>query len=250
MIKEIILAIIQAATEFLPISSDGHLALVSNILGTPNLAFITFLHLASLMAVIIFTKKEIVEIFKFKKESLKLILLIFIGIAPAAIVGYLFSNLIEETLSSYILIGVFFIFTGIVVFSTKYAKQQNKEVDKKSAFAIGLMQVIALLPGVSRSGMTISSSMFLGIDKEKAVKFSFLMLIPLIIGAFSLEFIKHPDTISSIPFLTLLFSFFVCFILSLFFLRMLNYIVKTEKFWIFGIYCFFIGVVSFMMAIL
>jgi undecaprenyl-diphosphatase len=242
MLNEIIYSIIQAATEFLPISSDGHLAIASNLLGVPNLFFITFLHLASLLAVIIFTRKEIVDILRFNKESWKLIFYIIFGIVPAVIFGLFFNNFIESTLTSYFLISVFFIFSGLVVFSTKYFQNLKNNLDKKSVFSIGLMQALALLPGVSRSGMTISTGLFFGIEKEKAVKFSFLMFIPLSIGAFLFEFIKYPGAIANIPILTLIFSFVLCFVLSLLFLNILNYLVKTAKFWIFGLYCIILGI--------
>ena len=244
MLNEIILALIQSLTEFLPISSDGHLALVSNIMGTPNLFFITFLHLASLFAVLIFTRKEISEILKFNKESWRLIKYLIIGIIPAGLVGLFLSDLIESTLTSYLLIGIFFFFTGIIVFSTKFIKPSKNKLSNKSAFSIGLMQALALLPGVSRSGMTISTAMFFGIEKEKAVKFSFLMFIPLALAAFIFETIKYSAEVMTIPALTLIVSFTVCFLFSLLFLNLLNYIVKKDKFWLFGIYCFLIGLVS------
>ncbi len=252
MLNEIILALIQAITEFLPISSDGHLALASNILGEPNLFFMTFLHLASLFAVVIFTRKEIAEIFKFNKQSWRLIKFIVIGIIPAALVGFFLNGLIENTLTSYLLIGIFFFFTGIIVFSTKFVKQPKnpKKLSNKNSFSIGLMQALALLPGVSRSGMTISTAMFFGIEKEKAVKFSFLMFIPLAIGAFTLETIKYSKEVVTIPALTLIVSFVVCFFFSVLFLNLLNYIVKKNKFWVFGIYCFVVGLVSILLYIL
>ena len=240
------MALIQAITEFLPISSDGHLALASNILGEPNLFFMTFLHLASLFAVIIFTRKEIVEILKFNKQSWKLIKYILIAIIPAALVGFFLNDLIKMTLTSYLLIGIFFFFTGIIVLSTKFIKQPKnpKKLSNKNSFSIGLMQALALLPGVSRSGMTISTAMFFGINKEKAVKFSFLMFIPLAIGAFLLEFIEYSNQTITIPALTLIVSFVICFLFSVLFLNLLNYVVKNNKFWVFGIYCFVIGTVS------
>jgi undecaprenyl-diphosphatase len=192
--------------------------------------------------VIIFTRKEIIEIFKFNKESWKLIFYLILGIIPAVIFGLFFSNVIESSLTSYFLIGIFFIFSGAVVFSTKYVKSLSNNLDKRSVFSIGLMQALSLLPGVSRSGMTISTGLFFGIEKEKAVKFSFLMFIPLAIGAFLFEFMKYPNAIVNIPVLTLVFSFVVCFVLSLVFLNILNYLVKTAKFWIFGLYCIILGI--------
>lgn len=252
MLNEIILALVQAITEFLPISSSGHLAILSNLLESPSLFFMTFLHLASLFAVIIFTRKEIIQLLKLDKKSWKLIKYLIIGIIPAGLVGLFFNNIIESTLTSYFLIGIFFIFTGIIVFSTKFitfskSPKDSSNFSTKNSFVIGLMQALALLPGISRSGMTISTAMFFKIEKEKAVKFSFLMFIPLALGAFILESIKHSSEIITIPPLTLILSFAICFFFSLLFLNLLNYIVKQDKFWIFGIYCFFIGALSILL---
>ncbi len=249
MLKEIILAAVQALTEFLPVSSDGHLAIVSNIIGSVDLFFITFLHLASLLAVIIFTRKEIFDILKFNKDSWRIIKYIVIGITPAIIFGFFFNDIIEQTLSSFLLISIFFLFNGIVVLSTKFTKAFGKELNNKNTFAIGLMQALALLPGISRSGMTISTGLFFGIDRKKAFKFSFLMFVPLSIGAFVLELIKYPNSINNLPVLTLVFSFIVCFILSLLSLNLLNYIINSDKFWVFGIYCFLIAVFSFLLFV-
>ncbi len=252
MINEIILALIQSITEFLPISSSGHLALVSNFLGESSLFFMVLLHLASLFAVIIFTRKEILEILKFNKESWKILKYILIGILPAALVGIFFNDLIESSLTSLLLIGISFLFTGIIVFSTKFIKYQKKQkpFSNKNTFSIGLMQILSLLPGISRSGMTISTGMFFKIDKEKLVKFSFLMFIPLSLGAFILETIKYSDSFLTINLWNLIIPFILCFLFSLLFLNLLNYIVKKDKFWIFGIYCFIIGVFSILLHIL
>jgi undecaprenyl-diphosphatase len=249
MFKEIALAVVQAITEFLPISSDGHLAIISKFFGGTNLFFITFLHLASLLAVLIFTRKEIYGILKFNRESWKIIQYILIGIIPAGIAGFLFSDLIEKTLSSFLLVGFFFLLNGIIIFSTKFAKKSDKKINRKNSFFIGLMQAPALLPGISRSGMTISAGIFSGLSREKAVKFSFLMFIPLALGAFGLEFMKNPGLISSIPLLTLISSFVICFVLSFFCLNLLSYILKTDKFWIFGIYCILVSIIIFLFFI-
>ena len=247
MLNEILLGIIQGITEFLPISSDGHLAIASKLLGETNLLFITFLHLASLLAVIIFTRKELIDILRFDKKSFRYILFIFIGIVPAIITGIFLSDLIEKTLSCFLLISIFFLFNGLFLFFTKYSKNESKSLSLKNSFLIGLVQSLALLPGVSRSGMTISTGLFLGIEKEKIVKFSFIMFIPLAIGAFALEFVKHQNMLLNISIITLIFYFAVCFVINLLCLNLLNYIVKTNKFWIFGLYCFLVSIISFIL---
>ena len=182
MLSEIILAVIQAVTEFLPVSSSGHLALVSNLISQPNLFFFSVLHVASLLAVVIFTRKEIVELLSFDKKYARLWIYLIVGTIPAGLVGYFFHDFFEAAFGSYLLLGVAFMATGLILLSTKNTKVFSK-LNVKNAFAIGVAQVGAILPGISRSGVTISSGMFLGLDREKATRFSFLLFIPLSLGA-------------------------------------------------------------------
>lgn len=237
MLNEIILAIIQAATEFLPISSSGHLALFQNLISKPNLFLITILHLASLLAVLIFLRKEIFNLLSFKEKYRRLWLFLIIGTIPAALFGVLFKDFIEKTLSSFLFMGIFFLFTSAIIFLTKFARNGRKLNIKNSLF-IGLIQILALFPGVSRSGMTISSALFSGIKREEAFKFSFLLFIPLAIGANILEIGNSYFSLS------LLVSFIVCFVLSYLFLGILFTILKKKKFWLFSLYTLIMGLIS------
>jgi undecaprenyl-diphosphatase len=237
MLKEIFLAIVQAATEFLPVSSSGHLALFSNIISKPDLFFFTILHLASLLAVIIFTRKEIYELITFKKNYRKVWVYLIIATIPAAIFGYFFNAIIEKTFNSFLFLGFAFIFTGFILLLTK-ANFKESTLKWWKFLIIGLFQVLALFPGISRSGLTISSALFLGIKKEKAAKFSFLLFIPLALGAVLLESEQFYINLS------LIISFFITLILSILFLRLLYSIVRKGYFWVFGVYCFIIGGVS------
>ncbi len=241
MLTEIFLAILQAVTEFLPISSSGHLALFSNLISKPNIYFFTVLHLASLFAVLIFTRKEIVDILSFKKEDRKFLGFLILATIPAGLAGYFLRGYIERSLSSYLFLGIAFIFTGGILILTKFAKGK-RGLDSQSAFFVGLMQVLALFPGVSRSGMTISASLFSGIEKEKAAKFSFLLFIPLVFGAMILETGKFYFSWSLVA------SFFVCLVLSVLFLDILLKVIKKGYFWIFGFYCFAIGIFSLVLS--
>lgn len=238
MLNKVILAIIQGATEFLPISSSGHLALVSNLISHSDLFFFTALHLASLIAVLIFTRKELLELLSFDKRYRKIWIYLITGTFPAVLFGLLFRDVIREAFSSFLFVGIAFIFTGVVLFLTKFYKERSS-LNLKNAVIIGLFQVLGLFPGASRSGMTISSALFLGINREKAVKFSFLLFIPLGIGAFMLEAGEgfYFD-------LTLLVSFLCSLVASLIFLNVLFFIAKKGKLWMFSIYCFAIGVIS------
>jgi len=235
---KILLAITQAATEFLPISSSGHLAIFSKLIQEPDIFFFTTLHLASLLAVVIFVRKELAGLLRFDSASRKLLTYLVVATIPAALVGLFFKSAIEKTFHSYLLIGIAFIFTSIVIFMTKF-RHAAGGVNMKKAILIGLAQTVALLPGVSRSGMTISTAVFLGVDKEKAMKFSFLLFIPLSLGAFILEAGDNFYINSS-----LIISFFVCLCASLLFLKILLLVIKKDKFWVFSIYCFTIGLVS------
>lgn len=235
---KVLLAITQAATEFLPISSSGHLAILSKVISEPDLFFFTTLHLASLLAVIIFVRKELAGLLKFDSASRKLLAYLAIATIPAVLVGLFFKSAIEKTFHSYLLIGIAFIFTSIVIFLTKF-RHAAGPMNMKKALVIGLAQALALLPGISRSGITISSAVFLGVDKEKAMKFSFLLFIPLSLGAFILE-ARDGFYINS----SLIISFFVCLGASLLFLKILLLVIKKDKFWVFSIYCFTIGIVS------
>jgi undecaprenyl-diphosphatase len=247
MLNEIVLSFIQAATEFLPVSSSGHLALFSNFFGEVDLFFITFLHLASLFAVLVFTRKEIFQLLSFKKEHRKTLYFLIIAIIPAAVIGFLFEDIIGKAFSSFLFLGFGFLFTGTLLFLTKFVKNKNKEINFKNSFLIGIFQILALFPGISRSGTTISVGLFSGINREKAAKFSFLLFIPLSVGAFLLEVKDYifGDLVFNISGYTLAFSFIFCFVLSLVFLNLLYYIIKKEKFWIFSFYCWVVGILCF-----
>jgi undecaprenyl-diphosphatase len=227
MLNQIILAVIQAVTEFLPISSSGHLAFVSNLIDKPDVFFFTVLHLASLIAVLIFTRKEIYQLLSFNKKYRKLWLYLIIATIPAALFGWFFKSQIEATFASFLFLGIAFLFTGTILFLTKFSNRKSR-INFKNSLFIGLFQVFALFPGVSRSGMTISSALISGIDREKATKFSFLLFIPLVIGAFIVEI---GDAYFS---LSLVISFIICLLLSLLFLNLVLKIVKTGKFWMFS----------------
>jgi len=240
MFNEIIYAVIQAATEFLPVSSSGHLALVSNLISKPDLFLFTALHLASVFAVLIFTRKEIIELLQFKEESRNLWIYLIIATIPAALFGFFFKDVIEKAFSSYLFLSLAFIFTGIILLFTRFSKVYS-ELNIKNSIFIGLLQVLALFPGISRSGMTISAGLFSGIDRERAAKFSFLLFIPLALGAFVLELSSF--TINT----SIIISFFICAILSFLFLNLLTVIIKKGKFWMFSIYCFIVGVICLML---
>lgn len=183
----IILGAIQGITEWLPISSSGHLAAYSAATGfTENITFDVVLHLATLVVVLYFFRKKIIDIVA--TRDLKYILQITGATIPVAIAGVLFEESIDHIFGSLSMIGVIFAINGCLLMSTKWMKKQSNTLTAKNTLVVGLAQVLALLPGISRSGITLLAAYVQGVDHKKAAEFSFLLGIPTILGAFVLKF--------------------------------------------------------------
>lgn len=191
--QAIILGIIQGLTEFLPISSSGHLTLLQKMFGIDE-GVITFniaVHLATLSGVFVVYWEEIKNIIK--KPFGKLPLLVVVGTIPTAVIGLFFKDVFEELVKSGDALGICFIFTGLILWAAEKMKPLGKNLEKTTfsdAVIVGIAQGIAILPAVSRSGLTLAGSLFRGIDRKFALKFSFLMSIPAILGAATLDGIK------------------------------------------------------------
>jgi len=240
IIQAIILSIIQGITEWFPISSSGHLALIQHLFGFQNLSYDVFLHFASIFAVIFVFKKEIIKIFNLKnKENWRYFSYLLIALIPAIIVGFVFKDTIENLFSNTIYLGIFFIFSGIIIYSTKFAKQKKEKPNLFDSLIIGIFQAIAIFPGISRSGMTISSGLFRGISKEQAIKFSFFLAIPIILGASILEL----NNITEVNYFVLLISFIITLLVSIITIKLLIKIIKSDKFYLFGIYNILLGII-------
>ena len=248
IIQALILSIIQGIAEWLPISSSGHLALMHTFFGFQNLEFDVFLHFASILAVIVIFWKDIASLLDFrKKKNLQYIGLLILAVIPAFLFGMLLRDYIIKSFYSLFFIGLFFVFSGAVIFLTKFSRGVKSRIGVVESLFIGIMQVFALFPGVSRSGMTISGGLFAGLKKEEAVKFSFLLAIPVILGA---SLAEAPQIFASgINYWVLLLSFAVTFFVSLVVIKLLLKIIYHEKFWLFGVYDFLLGVVVLMYAL-
>jgi undecaprenyl-diphosphatase len=182
----LILGIVQGLTEFLPVSSSGHLVLFQKIFGIEEgaLTFDVALHLATLIAVFAVFWKDIISVIT--KPFSRLTLLLVVGTIPTMAMGFLLKDFFEKTFESGATLGVEFLFTGLILWYTESVKSKGKGVEKTTyadAALIGVAQGIAILPAVSRSGLTIAGALFRGLDRDFAAKFSFLMSIPVILGA-------------------------------------------------------------------
>ncbi len=238
LIQALILSIVQGITEWLPISSSGHLFLIHNIFGFQDLSYDLFLHLGSSLALLIVFRKEIKELLKLDEKSLKYIFYLFIALIPAAILGFFFR---KYDLPNMFYLGFFFIFSGIIVYLTKFTQERKDNLNFADSVFIGLFQALAILPGVSRSGSTISSALFRGLNKQEAIKFSFLLSIPLVLGAFLLKFNSLQSISSNIDYSILLVSLIVTFLVSLFMIKTAIKILNSDKFYLFGIYNIILG---------
>lgn len=260
VIEAIILGIVQGLTEFLPVSSSGHIELgkaILNINTTDNLLFSIVVHAATALSTIIVFRKEIIEIFKglleFKNnESLHYSLKIVISMIPVGVVGVLFADKIEALFTGNVLfVGSMLIVTGVLLTFTYYVKNTTKDISYGRSVIIGIAQAIAILPGISRSGSTISTALILGVDKEKATKFSFIMVLLPILGASLLkvkDYIETPTLSGGIGTPTLILGFIAAFVSGLFACTMMIKIVKRGKLIYFAYYCFFIGIASIIIS--
>jgi len=236
-----ILAVVQGLTEFLPVSSSGHLALASNLMNVPEggLAFDIVLHLGTLVAVFAFYWKDIIGlvngIIHMETKSLILGLTLVAGTVPVAIAGFLFGDFIEGLRSNMLFISGALAFTGtILFFSGRIPSADKPGITFKRGVLVGLAQTMAILPGVSRSGTTICTGLAVGLSREEAARFSFLLAIPAILGAAVKEL---PSASWSIPFSNIIVGFLVSAVVGFGALSLLVKFVKQGKLTGFAWYC-------------
>ena len=260
IIKSILLGIVQGLTEFLPISSSGHLEIFKVILGfetglNNNILFTLILHLATSFSVIVVYWNDIIKIFKSifsikKDENTYFFSLILISIFPAGIVGFLLeeniSNLFDGNI---ILVGSMLLFTSIILFISDFKIKTTNKLDYVKSFFVGVSQALAIIPGISRSGLTICSSVLMGVNRELAAKFSFLMVLPLIFGSFLKilifdEIIFNQEIISSY-----VFGFLSAFISGIFACKWMIVIVKKSKMKYFSLYCLAVGLICIFFSL-
>lgn len=257
----LILGIIQGLTEFLPVSSSGHLELGKSLLGDDSipkesLLFTVVLHFATALSTIVVFRKDIFAIvkgaFRFQwNEDLKFISKIAISMLPAIAVGVLLEKQLEQLFSGNIfLVGCMLIVTAALLFLADKAKNTEKKVSFMNAFVIGISQAISMLPGISRSGATISTSVLLGNDKNKAARFSFLMVIPLIFGKIGKDILSGDLSLDSSNFSALGVGFFAAFAAGILACTWMIKLVKNSKLSYFAIYCAIVGIISIVFALL
>lgn len=261
--EALVLGLLQGLTEYLPVSSSGHLAIGSalfGIEGEENLAFTIVVHVATVFSTLVILWKEIDWIFKglFKfrmNDETRYVINIVISMIPIGIVGVFFKDQVEAIFGSGLLVvGCCLLLTAaLLTFSYYYKPRQKDEISKKDAFIIGLAQACAVLPGLSRSGSTIATGLLLGDDKAKLAQFSFLMVIPPILGEALLDgmkLMKGEAIAGDIPTLSLVIGFVAAFVSGCLACKWMINIVKKGKLVYFGIYCAIAGVVTLVLNLL
>ncbi len=270
--QAILLGILQGLTEFLPVSSSGHLVLLQNAFGLtgPELLFDISLHIGTLAATCIVFYREIgsilwvlVRLPASVKSSggfgalftgdayFRLTVLILIGSVPTAILGILFHGIVDQLFGAVWIVGMMLLITGVVLHLTRNSRLQGRrlnQVDIKDALTIGLVQGLAIIPGISRSGSTISTALFLGIDRELAGRYSFLLSIPAMLGALVLG-VKSSTIGGTASGAAILIGALSAAVVGFIALKTLLHVVKKGRLYYFAPYCWIAGAVALVISI-
>ncbi len=258
-VDAIILGILQGLTEFLPISSSGHIELGSTLLNVKtsnNLLFSVVVHSATCLSTIVIFRKDLVslitDLFRLDREASYYVGALVISAIPVGVIGLAYDKEIENFFSGQVLlVGFMLLVTGLLLAMTYYSPARTGKVTLGRALLIGLSQALAILPGISRSGATISTALLLGVDKEKAARFSFLMVLMPILGGSLLkllDYLKEPAVSEEITQGVLSIGFISAFITGLLACNWMIAIVKKGKLIYFAFYCFLVGTITIILS--
>ncbi len=255
IIDAVFLGIIQGLTEFLPVSSSGHLEIGKALLGDnsipeESLMITVVLHFATALSTIVVFRKDVAEIFRglfsFQwNDEAKFSVKIILSMIPAVIIGLMFEEELEALFGGDLtFVGFMLLITSLLLWLADRAKNTGKPVSYMDSVVIGVAQAIAILPGISRSGATISTSVLLGNDKGKAARFSFLMVVPLILGKIAKDLLSGDLTNTTIEPMPLLAGFIAAFIAGYAACTWMIALVRKSKLSYFAVYCFIVGAIA------
>ncbi len=260
IIEALILGLIQGLTEFLPVSSSGHLELAKAILGTGSipeegLFFTVLLHFATALATLVVFRRDILDIIKglfspsdpsHRVFSFKIIL----SMIPAVIIGLLFEETLESLFTGNVgLVSFMLLITGLLLLFSDRKKETSRKISYLDSILVGVAQAIAILPGISRSGATLASSILLGIKREDALRFSFLMVVPLIFGKIAKDVLDGAFLTIDANVLPLTIGFLAAFITGIFACQWMISLVRNAKLKYFAYYCFIVGTIGLITLI-
>ena len=249
-IQATVLGLIQGVTEWLPVSSTGHLRIAEHFFGlTVPLLFDVILHFGTLIVILLFFRKDIKNILEalvkgdFKSENGKLIPLIIVGTVPTILIGFFLGNTLDTSFSTLPMLGGGFIVGAVALYASKFGSERKESFTFMEALLIGTAQGVAIIPSISRSGMTIIVALLLGIRREKAFKFSFLLSVPSIIGALGLTLYEQHGllTLAGIGLPEIVVGVAVSIVVSFLALELLWRTLASSKFHFFAVYCAAVG---------
>jgi undecaprenyl-diphosphatase len=258
LLESIILGLVQGLTEFLPISSSGHLVIVERLfrIESGHLVFEVLVHLGTLLAVVMYFRKRLLVILKsilpFLRQSRsagekgrRYFWFLILGTVPAALVGFLLEDYIELAFASPRWASGMLLVTAAILLATKLPTRQDRPLNSKRTILIGLAQALAIMPGISRSGSTISAGIFAGLERSEAAEFSFMLSIPAILGA---TVLKMPDFLASLSDQNLLIIYLAGAVTAAFVgyisIAYLMAVIRKGKFFWFGVYCAAVGILG------
>lgn len=249
-----VLGLVQGLTEFLPVSSSGHLVLAERLAGvhTPGVFVEVALHVATLGSVLVVYGRRIVELARGlltgEGDHRGYVWLLALATIPAGLVGVLLNDVIEAAFDSLAAVGAAFLLTGIILWSTRRLAGTREAPTTRSAIGIGLMQALAILPGVSRSGSTVAAGLWSGLTPQRAAEFSFLMAVPTIAGAAVLEARDAVGNAGAVGVGSLAVGFVVAFVSGIWAIRLLVALLRRGHFHVFAPYCWALGVLTLLLA--
>lgn len=260
ILEALILGIIQGLTEFLPVSSSGHIELGKAILGvTPPdpLLFSVVVHAATALSTIVVFREDILMLVRLFFEKAwwnagrQYILYIIISMVPAVLVGLFYKEEIEALFNNNVLlVGMMLIITALLLFMTTRVKRKRGKIGYINSAIIGVSQAIAIMPGISRSGATIATALLLGVERTRAARFSFLMVIPVILGAMAKDVMdmQGSNAIAETSLTPLIVGFIAAFVTGLAACTWMIQLVKKSKLVYFALYCFIVGIIAIILA--
>ena len=248
--QAVISGVVQGLTEFLPVSSSGHLVILHRIFGftEPQLTFDIFLHLGTMISVLIFFAKDIIDIL-FKDR--KMFFLLLLACIPTFIIGFSSKDIAERLFGSPLTVGYALVITGLWLLTAHFFAVRNKTHHAVSWFdsiVIGIAQGIAVIPGISRSGATIGAGLMLGLEGSAAVKFSFILSVPAILGASAVKFAHIGRSVSQTATASFIAGGAAALLTGMIAIYLLLKAVKASKLWAFGAYCVLAGVITVFLS--
>ena len=253
----LVLGLVQGLTEFLPVSSSGHLVVAEGLVGfhSPGVAFEVSLHVATLLSVLIVYRLRVTQLLagmvRADRDSWRYVGLLVLASIPAAVVGLAFKDFFEEAFDSYLAVGIDFLVTAAILFTTRWAMRRATEetISTRTAFGVGCAQAVAILPGISRSGTTISASLWAGIDPAKAAEFSFLMAVIAIAGSGLLE-ARHLSGAVDVFSAGFIWAFLGALVSGVVAIRSLVWLLRRRRFDLFAPYCAAMGLFTLVWFVL